>query len=342
MGAGEIIQNLPLAGAGRTETFRFHDDAVFPEELSLQSSGGPGWRTYVHDKRDGEHPRMSAMPPAGRRRYAIEIEGQSREFVNELVNFAFNREGSLYGFLFKDRRDFTLHNDGKTTTSNPADRRLIACGDGVTTKFRLWKQYVDASGEVVARAITRPIPGTVFLWLDGIGQTENTHFSVDHDTGEITFAAAPDPGAYIEGVAQFRVPVRFGEEVDQWLQAQQLGHDNQNVAALPMEELLAQDYQAYPFRFGGHRAWSFTTLAAMLSLSDGIYQEVDATGSALGILFLPVVVNIGARGPIVYVKNTSGSVTLTLFSVGNVLVGTIGPGVMGEISWTGSGFNLIV
>lgn len=342
MGIPEIVQNIPVSGGGRVETFRFHDDAVFPDKFSLNTSGGPGWRTFVHDKRDGVNPRVGGWPACGRRRYAVEIQNRSAAEVAELVNFAINREGSLYGFLLKDARDFSSHLDGVTTTTNPSDRIMLCCGDGSTKTFRLVKQYVDASGEVVARPISRPISGTLSIWNNGAATTETTDWVMDYDTGYGEFVTAPAAGAYIEVTFQFRVPVRFELAVDEWLQATQFARDDNALSTLGMVELPNQDYEAFPFRNGGFVARSATTNAMMIDLADGIYQEIDMTGSAFGTVYMPNVLNIGARGPILYLKNTSGSATITLSTIGGIPAGLIGPGVMAEIYWTGSRFMVVV
>ena len=70
-------------------------------------------------------------------------------------------------------------------TDYQATGQLIGTGDDAETQFQLVKRY--PSGSVVeVRTITKPVAGTVRIYLDGVEQLSG--WSVDVTTGIVTFA----------------------------------------------------------------------------------------------------------------------------------------------------------
>jgi uncharacterized protein (TIGR02217 family) len=106
--------------------------------------------------------------------------------IDELIAFFRARQGKAYGFRFKDWTDYK------------ATGQLLGTGDDVLTQFQLVKHY--PSGSVIkVRTITKPVAGTVKVYLDGIEQLSG--WSVDMTTGLVTFGAAPALG--VEVTADF-------------------------------------------------------------------------------------------------------------------------------------------
>jgi uncharacterized protein (TIGR02217 family) len=114
--------------------------------------------------------------------------------IDELIAFFRARRGRAYGFRFKDWTDFK------------ATGQLLGTGNGTQTEFQLVKQY--PSGSVIeARTITKPVAGTVKVYLDGTLQLSG--WSVDTTTGLITFSTPPALGVDVTADFEFDVPVRF-------------------------------------------------------------------------------------------------------------------------------------
>jgi uncharacterized protein (TIGR02217 family) len=68
------------------------------------------------------------------------------------------------------------------------------------------KEY--PSGSVIeVRTITKPVAGTVKVYLDGVEQLSG--WSVDTTTGLVTFSTAPAAGVEITADFEFDVPARF-------------------------------------------------------------------------------------------------------------------------------------
>jgi uncharacterized protein (TIGR02217 family) len=114
--------------------------------------------------------------------------------IDELIAFFRARRGKAYGFRFKDWTDYK------------ATGQLLGTGDDVLAQFQLVKHY--PSGSVIeVRTITKPVAGTVKVYLDGIEQISG--WSVDTTTGLVTFGTPPALGVEITADFEFDLPVRF-------------------------------------------------------------------------------------------------------------------------------------
>ena len=121
--------------------------------------------------------------------------------MDALRDFFMARNGRAYGFRYKDWGDYKLKN------------QLIDIGDGTTTSFQIIKTYRSQqveSGE--AYLYTRDITKINWDTIAGVtvGGVVNTDWTVNHNTGVISFDTAPPYGEnIIIGLGEFHVPVRF-------------------------------------------------------------------------------------------------------------------------------------
>jgi uncharacterized protein (TIGR02217 family) len=112
--------------------------------------------------------------------------------IDELIAFFRARRGRAYSFRFKDWTDYT------------ATGQLLGTGDDAKTQFQLVKEY--PSGSVIeVRTITKPVAGTVEVYLDGLKQLAG--WSVDTITGLVTFGIPPALG---DGVVARASPTTAG------------------------------------------------------------------------------------------------------------------------------------
>jgi uncharacterized protein (TIGR02217 family) len=140
------------------------------------------------------------------------------------------RGGQLYGFRFRDPVDF--RSCPPLTAPTAMDQR-IGTGDGVTAKFQLSKTYADAGGGWT-RTIAKPLEGSVKVSVNGVAVAG---FSVDHETGIVTFAPGQVPaiGAAVRAGFEFDVPVRFDiDRIDVSLSAFEAGR----IPSIPLVEIL--------------------------------------------------------------------------------------------------------
>ncbi len=181
----------------------FHE-VRFPASLSFGSIGGPERRTEIVALSSGFEERNTPWADA-RRRYDAGMGLRSLDDLSALVAFFEARAGQLHGFRWKDWSDYK----SCLPSRDPAfDDQEIAVGDGVSVTFQLTRAYASGPARY-QRPINKPVKDSVRAGVGGSELFPDTHFTVDHQTGQITFSAAPEPGATISAGYEFDVPVRF-------------------------------------------------------------------------------------------------------------------------------------
>lgn len=197
----------------------FHNERL-SLPLSLGANGGPEWRTQVTQLASGRELR-NAQWARGRRRWDLGGVGLSLGQMRELSDFFNARQGRRFGFRFRDPLDWnSCAPDGVISATD----QIIGTGDGTTAVFQLSKSSVGQ--------VTRPVPETVKVALDGVEQSNG--WAVDDLTGLVTFDAPPATNEMITAGFEFDIPVRF--DVD----ALTISFDAPNavrVASLPIIEI---------------------------------------------------------------------------------------------------------
>lgn len=180
----------------------FHE-VLFPPEISYGSSGGPKFKTTVFTADSGYEQRNIDWSST-RAEYDVSHGIKRQDQMDELTAFFYARRGRAFGFRFKDFNDFRIR------------RQLIGIGDGQKTQFQLVKTYSDGNPDSGAqhsysRKLFKIAWGTVAgVTMGAATQAQGTDYTVDHNTGVITFAVPPLNTAEIRvGAAEFHVPVRF-------------------------------------------------------------------------------------------------------------------------------------
>jgi uncharacterized protein (TIGR02217 family) len=170
----------------------FHE-VRFPDNIAYGATGGPEFATTVVVTGAGHEQRNVDWAEArGRWDVASGLKNQAQ--LDELIAFFRARKGRAYGFRFKDWTDYE------------ATGQQIATGDDAETQFQLVKRY--PSGSVIeVRTITKPVIGTVRVYLDSVEQLSG--WSVDVTTGIVTFGTAPGSGVEVTADFELDVPVRF-------------------------------------------------------------------------------------------------------------------------------------
>ncbi len=187
----------------------FHE-IRFPANLSFGSVGGPERRTEIVTLANGFEERNTPWAHS-RRRYDAGVGLRSLDDVATLIAFFEARAGQLHGFRWKDWSDY--RSCLPSASPRPEDQ-LIGIGDGETRVFQLQKTYVSGL-ESYTRPIRKPVAGSVLVALAGDPKVEGVEFSVEVETGTITFAGPPDVGARITAGFEFDVPVRFDTDAIQ-------------------------------------------------------------------------------------------------------------------------------
>lgn len=169
----------------------FHE-IRFPTDISYGSSGGPEFNTDVVITNGGYEQRNINWSDA-RAKYNVAHGVKTPEQLKELISFFRARQGRAFGFRFKDWADFS------------ASDEVIGSGDGVINQFQLKKTYTSSVS--VARDIKKIVSGTTKIYFDDVEQISG--FSVNENSGVVTFASAPAVDVVITADFEFDVPVRF-------------------------------------------------------------------------------------------------------------------------------------
>ena len=181
----------------------FHE-VRFPAAVSFGSSGGPERLTEVVTLANG-HEERNAPWKHSRRRYDAGVGVRSLDDIEELISFFEARSGRLYGFRWKDWSDYKSCLPSQAPTFRD---QTIGVGDGETVTFGLSKTYRSGPHSYIRR-VQKPVAGSVRVGVQGGELAETTEFTVDFDTGLVTFVGPPESDAEITAGFEFDVPVRF-------------------------------------------------------------------------------------------------------------------------------------
>jgi uncharacterized protein (TIGR02217 family) len=166
------------------------DDVLFPLALGREAEVAPEVSTSIVTSAGGQEKRNAQWAEA-RTHYDVGPGLRSEADVADLLAFFRARMGPARGFRLRDPFDC----EGWDET--------IGIGDGIAARFQLVRHYGDAT-----RRITRPVPATVEVTIDGVAEAD---FELS-EGGIVTLATPPDAGAVVRASFLFDVPVRFAED----------------------------------------------------------------------------------------------------------------------------------
>ena len=177
----------------------FHE-IRFPTRISYGAVGGPRFSTTVQVLNSGHEQRNINWAQA-RREYSVDVSPSRGRDWDEILTFFHGRRGRAYGFRLKDFSDYKVSNG------------IIGTGDGSATEFQIVKQYQDALSvaEAFERPLSKIVENTISVFLNDVAQFGN--WTVDVDTGLISFSAAPAALAVVSVSCEFDVPVRFDDDL---------------------------------------------------------------------------------------------------------------------------------
>ncbi len=174
--------------------------AYLPERFSLligrDPVGGPTFATEIAITRAG-HEQRNETHSRSRHRFDFSHDIKSTElFLLVDAHFRMAR-GRLHKWRARDWADYKC------------DRSAGALVDLTATTFQLHKVYGTVVGFQEARRITRIFEERpVRVWKNGSLQTLTTHYTVDVETGIVTFVTPPGV-AVLECEFWFDVPCRY-------------------------------------------------------------------------------------------------------------------------------------
>lgn len=153
--------------------------------------------------------------------------------VSELTAFFHVMRGKVNSFRFKDHANFKIGDPLDPDT----DHQTIGIGDASNKTFQAFKQFTfTGTSEVYNKPVTKLVTGTVSVYLNDVKQVSG--FTVNHNTGAITFTVAPGVGVDVAIAAEFDHHVRFDTD---HLQINLEHIDLGSWPNIPLIELLLED-----------------------------------------------------------------------------------------------------
>lgn len=176
------------------------DEVRLPECIEANAQGGPGFKTTVFELSSGIEKRNIDWSES-RGEWDISYGVKSKEDFSEVVRFFYARRGMARGFRFKDWSDFELA------------KQAIGIGDGINAEFQIYKRYTSG-GVDYDRELKKIVSGTELVYVNNVLKTITTHYTIDYNTGLITFTAGNEPAnlSTVAVAAEFDVPVRFNTD----------------------------------------------------------------------------------------------------------------------------------
>jgi uncharacterized protein (TIGR02217 family) len=157
--------------------------------------GGPGFNTRIVTTQAWVE-RRNANNIECRHTFSLPLQNITDDaYLLYLKQVFMAARAQLHSFKAKDYSDFE------------ADTEVFGEGDASTVTFQLAKISNWGIASYV-RLIRKPQPGVVITVNNVV-----TAATIDYSTGLVTFASAPASGAILRWTGEFRVPVRFNNDV---------------------------------------------------------------------------------------------------------------------------------
>lgn len=279
------------------------EEVEFPDFLAYGSQGGPGHSTQVVRTDSGHEQRISKWS-VPLRQWDVSYAVQTLDALDALRDFVIGLGGAAVGFRFKDFNDFSTTADGRDATAVTQADQELGAGDGSKVAFQLVKQYV--AGTITrTRSLQKIKSGTVLVEVDGVLKTEGVDYSVNYNTGIITFNTAPGSGLLVKAGCEFFVPVRFGQGIDQVLSPVRSSFDVNELNSIDLVEirdgLLSNEVQ----HMGGARIIS-TAVDIRITPQEGRVQRITPTAANVTVT-IPTAASLPEGGPYFVLENPSGS-----------------------------------
>jgi len=182
-----------------------------PTDIEKNAVGGPRFKTRVNAVDSGQEQRnidwvnrRGEWDLAGAFMYLDRPAAETRTDVQIVLDLFHAQQGRAHGFRYKDPADFKIGDVDNPTTDNQS----IGTGDTSETAFQVFKRYTFGAVNY-DRDIKKLVTGKAVFLLDNVVKTVTTDYTVDLDTGIVTWNSPPGAGVDVQCAVEFDVPVRF-------------------------------------------------------------------------------------------------------------------------------------
>lgn len=175
-------------------------ETSLPDHVEKGAVGGPGFKTSILTLSSGFEKRNIDWSRS-RGQWDISYGITNLQNLRDVIAHFYSVQGKAHGFRFKDWSDYQV-------PDSPETQSFLGTGDAAETEFQAIKRYTNLGGQTFDRIINKIVDGSVSAWLNGT-PVDPMDFTVDNNTGIITFDSPPGGGVAITFACEFDVPVRF-------------------------------------------------------------------------------------------------------------------------------------
>ncbi len=174
------------------------DEVRFPTDVDFGFTGGPEYSTDIVELFSGYEQR-NANWSSPRMRFVATCSIKTQAQINTIIAFFRARKGRTTGFRFRDWSDYYVTG------------QVLGTGTGALTTFQFIKTYTSG-GITETRTLTKIVQTdyvntTPKIYLNGVLQ--GSGYSINYNTGVLTFSSSPGAGVIVSSDFEFDVPVRF-------------------------------------------------------------------------------------------------------------------------------------
>jgi uncharacterized protein (TIGR02217 family) len=278
-----------------------------PQRIAYGSKGGPTWRTDVTTLDNGATERIQRWTAPI---YAYDLKSGIRTLddFHDIRDLWMVTAGPVHGFRFHDPFDFTSKPDKPDIhIGTPGSDVEIGVGDGTETQFQLVKRYTYG-GQEHTRTISKPVAGTVRIWFGASEQVSG--WSVNTETGVVTFTTAPTLATVIRAGFEFEVPVQFEPEMDLGFQPTLSAFKAAELPSILIREVVG-DVTTPARRF--HGGGTSQTISATTEIHFGMGAAIGLDPTAANTILMPdaSALEKGLDYFVMHNRTTNGSYALT-------------------------------
>lgn len=311
----------------------FHSEVRLNDitQVNFGTRGAPNFSVSLIENDAGQEEAVARWE-APKREYEAAFGKRKQVNIYSLLEFYITKQG-VHSFPFKDWSDYATTSNGTVhlpdangnTPTVDAEDFVIGTGDGLTKTFQLVKKYT--SGSVVrSRNLKLPVQGTVRVAVDGVAQTESTHYSVNYETGVITFVTAPGSSLDVTAGCEFNVEVRFDPDTNLDITIDGFATSSTQVFLTEVRDQRPNPEEAFHGGSTNHGAVSTDT---SITLAGGRVQVFNPSVGGLAIV-LPPEEDVEPGGPLFYLVNDGGE-DMDLQRDDNSSVVTIPAGLIAQV-----------
>lgn len=280
-----------------------YHNILMPDEFSQGSAFSIGYDTRITVLESGVENRMARYRPDGRRRYNVLRGIANKALILKLYEFYMLREGALNSFKFKDWFDNATNET--RTRFQPNDPPVSETDSDMTfiagRSYQMTTTYQDSANSVV-RPLTKIKANTALISANG---SPTVDFTLDNETGILTFGAALGVITQASCGCEFYTVVRFADNTDEaFTIAMQATDGTQSLPGFDLIEDISASTVSQDYQYGGATSYTAPTADIRISEIAGRLQVFSGVATAGLQVILPPTLDIPSGGPVFIFHNS--------------------------------------